>query len=416
MCILSLEVVQMVKSYINLKEYPDFIKVWIAGLVNTIGDNFDALALSWLIYEVTGSKYWFAINFTLNAIPNLLIQPFLGVFIERMSKKTVMVLTDLGRAILVGILIFLISIGVNNPYLILCFTFAMTCLETLRQPASTALIPHILDSEDYEVGTSARQITGTLVALVSTALAGIVIGTFGTVVALWVDALSFILSALILSTLKTDAKNPNIEGQSYKKSLSVGWNTFVKHPYFIKLTAMTFLLQLFLTGVNIVLTPMIVEVLHGGPKEIAYINTVFLVGSLLGAFVYPLLAKKYKTYVIFLGSGAFGSLGLALIGLVPDSFNMFLTTAVLFLILSLGFGVLNPCLSVSLMRSVDKEQLARVSSFLNAAIYGSMPLGSLLTTLFMIQLSLPVIMSLYGIILLGIIFLFRNDEKLQGMV
>ena len=52
----------------------------------------------------------------------------------------------------------------------------------------------------------------------------------------------------------------------------------------------------------------------------------------------------------------------------------------------------------------------------NAAIYGSMPLGSLLTTLFMIQLSLPVIMSLYGIILLGIIFLFRNDEKLQGMV
>lgn len=75
----------MVKSYINLKKYPDFIKVWIAGLVNTIGDNFDALALSWLIYEVTGSKYWFAINFTLNAIPNLLIQPFLGVFIERMS-------------------------------------------------------------------------------------------------------------------------------------------------------------------------------------------------------------------------------------------------------------------------------------------------------------------------------------------
>lgn len=84
----------MFESYLKLKEYPDYLKNLSAGIINKIGDNFDMLAISWLIYELTGSKFWFAINFTINAIPNLIIQPFIGAYIEKVSKKRIMVFAD----------------------------------------------------------------------------------------------------------------------------------------------------------------------------------------------------------------------------------------------------------------------------------------------------------------------------------
>lgn len=406
----------MFHSYLKLKSSPDYLKILTAGVINKIGDNFDMLAISWLIYEITGSKFWFAINFTINAIPNLIIQPFIGAYIEKISKKKVMVLADFSRAMLVLLLILSLIFGLKNPFIILIFTFLMTCFETFRQPAATALVPHVLDSEHYELGTSLTQISTTLASIVSMSLAGIVIATFGTITALYVDLFSFLLSAFILLRVKNEGRNNHLQEKSYKDSLIDGWQAFTRHPYLIKITLVIFLLQIFLTGMNIVLTPITVEVLFRGPETIAFFETTVLIGTLFGAFVYPSLSSKYKTYQIFLIAGALGSSGLVLMFLVPYVSHMILTMSLLLFLLSLGLGIVNPCLNVALIRSVDKNLLARTSSFLNAAVFGSVPIGSLITTLLMIQIPMTVILSIYGIIMLIVIIIFKNDTQLKRMV
>lgn len=406
----------MFHSYLKLKSSPDYLKILTAGVINKIGDNFDMLAISWLIYEITGSKFWFAINFTINAIPNLIIQPFIGAYIEKISKKKVMVLADFSRAMLVLLLILSLIFGLKNPFIILISTFLMTCFETFRQPAATALVPHVLDSEHYELGTSLTQISTTLASIVSMSLAGIVIATFGTITALYVDLFSFLLSAFILLRVKNEGRNNHLQEKSYKDSLIDGWQAFTRHPYLIKITLVIFLLQIFLTGMNIVLTPITVEVLFRGPETIAFFETTVLIGTLFGAFVYPSLSSKYKTYQIFLIAGALGSSGLVLMFLVPYVSHMILTMSLLLFLLSFGLGIVNPCLNVALIRSVDKNLLARTSSFLNAAVFGSVPIGSLITTLLMIQIPMTVILSIYGIIMLIVIIIFKNDTQLKRMV
>lgn len=405
----------MIKSYIVLKKYPDFIKVWIAGVINTFGDSFDALAMSWLVYEITGSKFWFALNFTINAIPNLIIQPFLGVYIERLSKRWVMVITDVGRGVLVLTLIMITNLGYTNGYLILVFTFLMTCMESLRQPAATSLMPHIVDVEHFESATSLRQMSATLSALIGTSLAGIVIAMFGSIAALWVDGVSFFISALILIRLKTDARNRSIEKQSYSESLKEGWETFIHHPYLVKLTVVIFLMQVFLTGINIIMTPITIEVIFGGPETLAFLNILFLLGTLFGSFIYPTLAQKYNPYTLFIVSGLVGCSGLLLMGTVGYVSFMTAMMGISVTVLSVGFGILNPTINVSLMKSVDKDQLARVSALLNAAVYGSMPLGSLITTLLMTQIPLPLIAMTYGILLISILLRYKNDRLMQRM-
>lgn len=292
----------------------------------------------------------------------------------------------------------------------------MTCFETFRQPAATALTPHVLDSKHYELGTSLTQISTTLVSILSMSLAGITIAAFGTTVALWVDFCSFVLSAFVLYTIKVDGKNKQIQEKSYKESLIEGWSTFIRHPYLMKITLVIFLLQIFLTGINIVLTPITVEILFKGPETIAFLETTVLIGTLLGAFVYPSISKKYKTYQIFLISGALGSLGLVFMAIIPYVAHMVLTMSILLFLLSFCLGIVNPCLNVALMRSVDKNLLARTSSFLNAAIFGSVPLGSLITTLLMIKIPMTIILSIYGMIILIIILFFKNDTQLKRMV
>ena len=399
----------------NLRHNTDFIKIWFAGLINTFGDSFDTLAMSWLVYELTGSKFWFALNFTINAIPNLVIQPFLGVIVERYSKKLIMVISDIGRALLVFSVVILLSLGITNPYIILLFTFFMTCFETLRQPASTSLLPHILKEDNLENGVSLIQITSTLTSILGTSIAGITIAMFGTTFALGIDLMSFILSALILSTLKIDSKNEHIANLSFKKSFAEGWSAFIKHPYLVKIATIIFMMQIFLTGINIGLTPITVEIINRGPETIAFFNTIVLIGSLLGAITYPMVSKKLKSYRIFLFFGSLGSIGLSLIGIIPFVNYKVLSMSIFLLMLSFGLGVVNPCLNVSMLKSVDKDVLARVSSFMNAAVYSSMPLGSLLTTVLMLGISLPTLMSIYGTIMLIIILFFRKDAQLKEM-
>lgn len=406
----------MFNSYLTLKRFPDYLRILFAGIINKIGDNFDMLAISWLIYEITGSKFWFAINFTINAIPNLIIQPFIGAYIEKISKKKVMVLADFSRALIVFLLIVSLALGLKNPYIILIFTFLMTCFETIRQPASTAMIPHVLNSEHYETGTSLTQISTTLASIISMSLAGIVIAAFGTITALYVDLFSFLFSALILLRLKTEGKNNHFQEKAYKDSFIDGWQTFIQHPYLIKITLVIFLLQIFLTGINIVLTPITVEILFKGPETIAFFETTVLIGTLIGAFVYPSISNKYKTYQIFLISGALGSLGLVFMFIIPYVSNMILAMSLLLFLLSFGLGIVNPCLNVALIRSVDKSLLARTSSFLNAAIFGSVPIGSLITTLLMLKIPMTLILSIYGMIMLTVIIVFKNDTQLKRMV
>lgn len=75
----------------------------IASLINRFGDSIDAIASTWIVYEITGSTAWSAIIFEINKIPSVLISPFAGAWVEGRNKKSVMIVTDLIRALCVAL-------------------------------------------------------------------------------------------------------------------------------------------------------------------------------------------------------------------------------------------------------------------------------------------------------------------------
>ena len=68
----------MKAKYSELFKNKNFMRLFIADMINRFGDSIDSIALTWVVYFITGSASWSALIFGLNRIPSILIQPLAG--------------------------------------------------------------------------------------------------------------------------------------------------------------------------------------------------------------------------------------------------------------------------------------------------------------------------------------------------
>ena len=74
-------------KYTQLKNEKEFFKLAIASAFNRFGDSIDALALTWLVYALSGNAMYSAVNFGINYLPTIILTPIMGAFIEKRNKK-----------------------------------------------------------------------------------------------------------------------------------------------------------------------------------------------------------------------------------------------------------------------------------------------------------------------------------------
>ena len=96
--------------------YKDYMLLFIANFISRFGDSIDAIAYSFMVYELTGSKLLMGTLFAVNAIPNIVLSPFAGVIADRFNKKRLITIGYLGRGIMVSITALMLSIGILQPW------------------------------------------------------------------------------------------------------------------------------------------------------------------------------------------------------------------------------------------------------------------------------------------------------------
>ena len=84
----------IIKHYVELKSQREYMKMIVSNTINRFGDAIDCIALTWLIFELTGEASWSAILFGVNRIPTIFLMPFAGAIVERMNKKQLMIWMD----------------------------------------------------------------------------------------------------------------------------------------------------------------------------------------------------------------------------------------------------------------------------------------------------------------------------------
>jgi predicted MFS family arabinose efflux permease len=181
----------------------DFGLLWTASLISTIGDWVLLGALPFYVYQMTGSALASGGTFMAEVLPMLLFGSVAGVFADRWNRKRTLVAADLIRAGLVALLVF-----VRSPEWIPLIYVVGFLMSTVGQFASTsfsAFMPRLVDPDQLGPANSAFSITNNLGRMIGPGVGGILMASVGLGAVVLADAISFLISGLLVYLIATSA-------------------------------------------------------------------------------------------------------------------------------------------------------------------------------------------------------------------
>src|SRR6188474_3686201 len=203
-------------GYIDLlRRNRSFRQLWLGQVVSQMGDWFDTIALYTIILQLTGSGRNVGLLLVARFVPSFFFGPISGVIADRFSRQRIMIVTDMLRALVV--LGFLFVRRADQLWIVYVLTVFQLGLSTFFEPAKTAAIPSIVEDRELVAANAISSVTWSAMLTIGAALGGLITGWFGTDVAFVLDALTYMVSAALIASIRVP-KRPKRERQR----LSVG--------------------------------------------------------------------------------------------------------------------------------------------------------------------------------------------------
>lgn len=390
-----------------------YMKMFIANAISRFGDSVDMIAFGYMVYAMTGSKVLLASIYVCNVLPNILFSTFSGTVVDFFSKKKVIVIGDLMRGVTVFAVALMFHQGWLSTWHLFVMTFFNSTIETFVSPSKFSTVAKLISEEQYlAVNSTMRSITK-LSELLGVGIAGVIIGWLGIPGALAIDAGTFLLSTLLVTTVKfpREAKKA-LNRSNYSEAYKAGMRFVLKTRVIIAFIIAMAMLNFLLTPLNAFMPAYVDEVLGMGPEGISYLSLAFSLGSVIGGIISGQIGKKIGMRgLIFTGlffSGIFyGLMGLPAV--VPASSN------ILFIAFSAGMvGLLVPFavagLSTVILSITPKDMLSRVGAVINMFGQIATPMGAFVAGALIVFIPLPTM-----IVLSGILFVLTTFVPLRAL-
>lgn len=392
------------RNYRALLSQKQYLKMLAADLISRFGDSLDAIAYSWIMYEITGSESLMAFIIGLNYIPTILLQPITGALIDRINKRMMMVITDLLRFGVVILFVVLYVNGMLTPVIIAVLTMLTSTIEAFRVPAGSAITPLLLESSYFTLGKAASYSFSRVSQLLGYVVSGGLIAFIGSAGVLAIDAVTFLISAILISWIKVTENNEisktgNLDKHQIMSDFKEGLS-FLKESRIVQMISIIGLVINFgLMPLTVFQTPYVSDYLNMGAGMLSYIKILMMVGMMAGAFITPKLLQ-FKKGNLCVAAGIGMGISIVCMYITPNiSFTvakMVLLTLSMFFV-GVGGGTLNVVIGGCMMAAVPQDKMGRMSG-LNAAIMeASMPVGSFLCSALALMLNVTQIFALFGI-------------------
>lgn len=399
-----------------IKNEKNFRYMILANLISRFGDSVDAIAYSWMVYQLTGSTAWLSVILGVNMVPTVLFQPLGGALTEYFRKKRVIVLCDIARGAVVFLTGACMLLGILRPWHLLILTFANSTIEALRIPNGLAILPHILKKENYKAAISMDQGVRRTSELIGMGCAGIIIGGIGIGGALFVDAVTFLISGLLLSFLKVNEEKEEahrFQMKGYLGKLREGFTYFKTSRLAMTVCAVCVAQNLCTLPIENLQAAYISEYLRLDVFAMSVGGTAMTIGMISGALLLPALSQRISERQILIWGGVL--IGLLyfvylLIGGIPSDEGKYAG----YFIAAFVFGTVNSVIGVTVqvifVSRVPEDFVGRISGIFNALACASLPTGSFLLAGVSAVFAVRELYLLTGILSIAL-FLLMNRTK-----
>src|SRR3954470_6472011 len=174
--------------------------LWLGQVVSQMGDWFDTIAVYTIALQLTGSSRSVALIMVARFLPSVVMGPLSGVVADRFSRRSIMIASDLIRALVV--LGFLFVRRPDQMWLVYVLTVLQLAFSTFFEPAKTAAIPAIVSGRELLSANAISSVTWSVMLTLGAAVGGVVTGWFGTNAAFVLDSLTYLASAALIFTVR----------------------------------------------------------------------------------------------------------------------------------------------------------------------------------------------------------------------
>ena len=180
-----------------LRDNRNFRRLWLGQVVSQLGDWFDTIAVYTIALNLTGSAKAVGLVLIARFLPSVVIGPFSGVIADRFSRRRIMIISDIARAVVV--LGFLLVHKPGQMWIVYSLTVLQLAFSTFFEPAKSAAIPSIVSPADLLTANAIATVTWSVMLTVGAAIGGAIAGVFGTNTAFVLDSLTFLVSAVLIA-------------------------------------------------------------------------------------------------------------------------------------------------------------------------------------------------------------------------
>ncbi len=370
--------VKVMKEYKSLLHNKSLSKIILGDTFSRFGDGIDTIVFSLLAYRITGSTALMATVFAVNGLPNIIFSIWSGALSTKKSEKTVIWMCDVIRAILaflIGVLFITNQLNVMHLYII---TFLNSTVETFRAPASTSLLGKVVNNEDEL--TYAISIKSTLEKI--SEVAGLAFAPFictflGLYSALFIDALTFLICAAFMITIK-GMYGTNNDDSSYFLLIKEGYSYARSNKVLVSILVFTVIVNVVFVPLNAFQVPLVENELLMGDYTLSIISIMLTVGMAIGATMYPLMEKCADRYIIFKVSGVGISIAYFIIRIIVKFSIEYKIIGIIIAMLLLGGAIsnINIALQSLFYEAVSETYYARMGAISSMAAYCANPIFS----------------------------------------
>ena len=351
-----------------------------ANAISLVGNVLSAIAIPWFVLQTTGSATRTGITGFFNILPVVLAGFFGGTLVDRLGYKRTSIIADLASGLTVALIPLLyFTIGLEF-WQLMVLVFLGALLDTPGSTARSALVPELAEMAHMPIerATSLIHIIERSARLIGAPLCGLLIALIGTENVLWLDAVSFFISAAIIA-VTINAYQPahreeKEQGGGYFDELREGLRFIYNDKLMLAIVIMIMLTNFLDAIFSGVVEPVFVKKVYGQALALGLLIAANGGGAVLGALAFSAIGARLPRHTVFVFGFVLAGLRFFLFATYPPLWFALVFTV----ILSMGAGPLNPILGAVEYERVPRNMRGRVGGAISAGAWSAMPLGMLI--------------------------------------
>jgi MFS family permease len=338
-----------------------FLLLFLGNTISLIGFGFNLVGVSWLVLEVTGSELALGKLMAMATVPGVVLALFAGIIIDKVNRKWLLVVLDLFRMVVVGTFVILLIQDRFSMTALFITVLLMGTGSSLFWPTAQAFVQELVSAKDYFHANALLSASYQAGSILGAGIGGVVIHFYGVPTALAFNALTHLISALLISAAPFRRQVVHHEVESIWQSVSKGFIYFKEKAGVLMLGLTTILADVAIWGALSVLTITISkEVFLAGSLGYGLMEGFYGVGALIST-----VAVGYMTR--FLGRGRALLLCYVVAGvmclLAPIAISIYLA-GVAYFFMGLHNNAARICIRTIFMEQIPNKIMGRVQTIL----------------------------------------------------